>query len=291
MLPKAERLKGSLYIVAAALLWGFIGPFGKMAYDQGISPLEVAFWRAVLAWICFGAELFYRGKIIRTSRKDLPLLGLFSVLCITIFYGSYQVAVQETGAAMASVLLYTAPAWVIFLSRLLLAEPITRDKLLALILTIIGIICIAFGQSGINGPEIATTSLLGLCTGLLCGFCYSLYYILGKFFAGKYSASLLFFYTLLPGALLMLPFFSFTEKSPVAWLALVLLSVFSTYGAYHFYYAGLARIEAGRASLIATLEPVVAALAAWYWWGEYFTLSGYAGALLIILAVLSVVRK
>ena len=71
----------------------------------------------------------------------------------------------------------------------------------------------------------------------------------------------------------------------------MLLSLFSTYGAYHFYYAGLRYIEAGLASLIATLEPVVAALAAWYWWSEYFTLSGYAGAFLIILAVLVVVRK
>ena len=196
---KAERVKGSLYIVCAALLWGFIGPFGKMAYDQGLSPLEVAFWRAVLAWLCFSSELFYRGKITRVSRGDLPLLALFSVLCITIFYASYQITVQKTGAAMASVLLYTAPAWVIFLSRLLLAEPITRDKLLALMLTIIGIVCIAFGQPGASGLKLSTISLPGLTTGLLCGFCYSLYYILGKFFAGKYSASLLFFYTLLPG--------------------------------------------------------------------------------------------
>ncbi len=290
-LPVTGRTKGYLYIGMAALLWGFIGPFGKMAYAQGVSPLEVAFWRAVIAWLCFGAELVLRQKIAPVSRRDLLPLALFSVLCIAMFYGAYQVAVQEVGAAMASVLLYTAPAWVIFLSRLLLAESITMDKLLALGLTITGVVCIAIGQAGGKSPALSTMSLLGLGTGLFSGFCYSLYYILGKFFAGKYSASLLFFYALLPGALMMLPFFTFTEKNPAAWLALVLLSVFSTYGAYHFYYAGLVHIEAGRASLIATLEPVVAGLAAWYWWGEYFTLPGYAGAILIMLAVLLVVRK
>jgi len=36
---------------------------------------------------------------------------------------------------------------------------------------------------------------------------------------------------------------------------------------------------------------VVAGLAAWYWWGEYFTLPGYAGAILIVLAVVLMVRK
>jgi len=291
MAQAKARVRGPVYIAVAAMLWGFIGPFGKIAYAEGLSPLEVAFWRAIFAWCCFGSELAVRGQITPVNRRDLPLLALFSILCIAIFYGSYQIAVQKTGAAMASVLLYTAPAWVIFLSRLVLAEPITRDKLISLVLTISGIICIAFGQPGDSGPDASPLSVVGLVCGLLSGFCYSLYYILGKFFAGKYSASLLFFYTLLPGALLMLPFFSFAGKTLLAWLALLLLSVFSTYGAYHFYYAGLNHLEAGRASLIATLEPVVAALAAWFWWGEAFTWSGYGGAAMIIAAVILVVRK
>ena len=47
---------GYLYIIFAAILWGIIGPVSRLAFDQGMAPLEVAFWRAVLAWICFGSH-------------------------------------------------------------------------------------------------------------------------------------------------------------------------------------------------------------------------------------------
>ncbi len=287
----SDKYKGYLCIITAAVMWGFIGPFGKVAYSQGITPLEVAFWRALLAWCCFGAELLILKKGIKSAGRDLLPLGLFSVLCVALFYGAYQIAVDRGGAALASVLLYTAPAWVILLSRIFLREQVTRDKLLALALTIFGILLIAASQSRTFPAAGGNGMMLGIAAGLFCGFCYSLYYILGKFFSAKYSAGVLFFYTLLPGALLLLPWFSFVEKSGLAWLSLGLLAVISTYGAYHFYYTGLKYIEAGRASIVATLEPVVAGLAAWYWWGEFFTPTGYAGAVLIIIAVIVVVKK
>ena len=288
---RSTQQKGYLCIVIAAMLWGFIGPLGKMAYGQGISPFEVAFWRALLAWFCFGTEALLLRKTVRISRTDLLPLALFSVLCVSLFYGSYQVAVDQGGAALSSVLLYTAPAWVILLSRMFFHEQVTPAKVLALALTCCGIILIATGQGNSRTLTSDSTLSLAIATGLFSGFCYSLYYILGKFFSEKYSASTLFFYTLLPGALLLLPWFSFVEKTSMAWLALTLLATVSTYGAYHFYYSGLQYIEAGRASIVATLEPVVAALAAWYWWGEMFTPTGYAGAVLIIAAVILVVRR
>ena len=286
-----DNYKGYLCIIIAAVMWGFIGPFGKMAYSQGISPLEVAFWRALLAWCCFGTELLIRKKSIRVVGRDLLPLGLFSVLCVALFYAAYQIAVDQGGAALASVLLYTAPAWVILLSRIFLREQVTGDKLVALALTLVGVLLIAVSQSRSFPSTGGSGMMLGIAAGLFCGFCYSLYYILGKFFSAKYSAGVLFFYTLLPGALLLLPWVSFAEKSGMAWLSLGLLAVISTYGAYHFYYAGLKYIEAGRASIVATLEPVVAGLAAWYWWGEFFTPTGYAGAMLIISAVIIVVLR
>ena len=285
------RQKGYLCIAIAAILWGFIGPFGKMAYAQGLQPLEVAFWRALLAWFCFSAEMVVMRKTVRVTRNDIVPLTLFSVLCVALFYGAYQVAVDTGGAALSSVLLYTAPAWVILLAKLFFNEKITTNKLLALGFTLGGIILIAASQGGNLSLAKGDTMSVAIAAGLLSGFCYSLYYILGKFFSEKYSASVLFFYTLLPGALLLLPFFSFTEKNIWAWLSLGSLSVISTYGAYHFYYTGLKYIEAGRASIVATLEPVVAVLVAWCLWGEVFTVTGYGGTALILIAVIIVIRK
>ncbi len=281
---------GYIYILAAATLWGFLGPFGKMAFQEGVSPLEVAFWRAMLAWLLFAAQAFYQRRV-RVNLRDLPGLALFGFLCVTMFFGSYQIAVEKGGAAMASVLLYTAPAWVFLLSRFFLNEGVNLKKITALGLTLAGVILISRNQQvqamGIAG-ECGISAVL---FGLLAGFCYSLYYIFGKHFSDKYSASVLFLYILPFGAVCLLPWFSFAQKSVTAWLALGAIAVFSTFASYHFYYAGLRRIEAGRASIIATAEPVVAALVAWCWWGESFTVYGYFGSVLILAAVLLMIRS
>ena len=280
---------GYLYILIAAMLWGLLGPFARLAFHEGVSPLEVAFWRAVLAWLLFAAQVLVTRQI-RVHRRDLPGLALFGFLCVTLFFGSYQVAVAKGGAALASVLLYTAPAWVFLLSRLFFKEAITLRKMTALALTLGGIVLVSGNQGagamGLDGGEGISAVLFGL----LAGFCYSLYYIFGKYFSDKYSAPVLFFYILPFGAVCLLPWFSFSEKSMAAWAALGAIAFLSTFGAYHFYYAGLKRVEAGRASIIATAEPVVAALTAWCWWGERFTLTGYLGSGLILLAVLLMIR-
>ena len=202
---------GYIYILAAATLWGFLGPFGKMAFQEGVSPLEVAFWRAMLAWLLFAAQAFYQRRV-RVNLRDLPGLALFGFLCVTMFFGSYQIAVEKGGAAMASVLLYTAPAWVFLLSRFFLNEGVNLKKITALGLTLAGVILISRNQQvqamGIAGEGGISAVLFGL----LAGFCYSLYYIFGKHFSDKYSASVLFLYILPFGAVCLLPWFSFAQK-------------------------------------------------------------------------------
>ena len=44
-------LKGYLFILLAATCWGFIGIFASVSFAEGLGPMEVAFWRAVIAWI------------------------------------------------------------------------------------------------------------------------------------------------------------------------------------------------------------------------------------------------
>lgn len=281
-------MKGYLYIFAAAALWGLLGPFAKLAFQEGIAPLEVAFWRAVLAWLCFGSQALWQRQI-RVAVSDLPALGLFSLTGVFCFYGSYQLAVQKGGAALASVLLYTAPAWVALMAGIIFKEKMTRTKMLALVATLTGVALVSLGAGGAIGSASGQMTA-AVIWGLVAGFCYSLYYIFGKYFGARYSAATVFFYILPLGALCLLPWLHFSPKSWIAWWALIWLAVLSTYGAYHCYYAGLKHLEAGRAAIAATLEPVVAAVVAFFWWGEYFSLGGYIGSGLILTAVILMVR-
>ncbi len=279
-------LRGYLFIVAAALLWGNIGPFSRLAFSQGIGPMEVAFWRATLAWILFGTHAALRREV-RMQWRDLGHVIVFALLGVTAFYASYQVAVIRGGAALAAVLLYTGPAWVTVMARIFFQEALTPVKLLALGLTLAGVVAVAAG----SGDVLLTgrVDLLAIGAGLASGFCYALYYIYGKRFSGRYSSPNLFFYLLPIGAVSLYPLVDFSPKTPTAWLAMAALAFFCTYGAYFCYYLGLRHLEASRAAITATLEPVVAAVVAYFWWGEYFSLSGYAGSVAILAAVVLVV--
>ncbi len=114
---------------------------------------------------------------------------------------------------------------------------------------------------------------------------------MGKYFSNKYTSANLFLYVLPLGALGILPFVDFVHKTPQAWLALIAVSIISTFIANYCYYQGLKYLEAGRASIVATLEPVVAAMTAYIFLGEYFTPFGYLGAGLIIAAVIATIYE
>lgn len=267
---------GYLAILAAAFLWGLIGPISRLALSQGLAPLEIAFFRAVFAWILFGIHGFVK-KEINFHIKEIAIFVPFGWVGVTLFYGAYQMAIEYSGAALAAVLLYTAPAWVVGLAPLFLGETLDLQKALAVILALLGVFLV-------SGATRFSLHPLGFVFGLLSGFSYALYYLLGKRFLGAFPTSRIFFYALPIGALGLLPFVEFHGKSGTAWMALLALAFLSTYGAYTAYFAGLRRLPASRAAILATLEPVVAAIVAHLWWKETFSASSAAGASLILAA-------
>lgn len=281
-------LIGYTFIISAAILWGMIGIFSSLAFSQGVGPMEVAFWRAVLTWCCFGTQAL----IIRETRidkKDFPLFLIFGLLGISLFYISYQFAVKTAGAAFASVLLYTAPAWVVICSFFIYREKLTWFKFLTVALVILGVFLIS--KTGGNADSAGSIGVIAIVSGLASGFCYSLYYTIGKYFSNRYSSANLFLWVLPIGALGIFPFVEFVDKTPLAWTALILVSIVSTFFANFCYYQGLKYLEAGKASIVATLEPVVAAVTAYVFLGEYFSFLGYVGAGMILMAVIATIYK
>lgn len=287
--PTRESRLGYAYVLVAATLWGMIGPLALLAFQQGLEPLEVAFWRATLGALLFMIHVSVCGQW-RVQRVDLPAFFFFGLVCVGVFYGAFQKTVELGGASVAAVLLYTAPAWVALLARIFLGEALGRMKLLAVGMTLLGVLGVSLGPDGLTALRDGLWSPAAVGYGLLSGLTYALYYIFGKRYLGRYSAATVMVVALPIGALALFPFVNFQEKTLLAWLALAALALISTYGAFLAYCAGLRRLEATRASVVATFEPVVAALVAFAWWGERLGYLGFLGSALIIFAVLLMVR-
>lgn len=270
---------GYLLVVLAACCWAMIGPVGRFPLAEGVGPLEIAFWRAALGGGLFAAHAL-GGRKAPVARRDLPAVAAFGLLGVAVFFAAYMLAVERGGAALASVLLYTAPAWVALMSALWLAERITTRKLVAVGLTITGVAGIALG-----GAATVTFAPAAIGWGLLSGACYALYYPFGKRFFARYSPASVFAVALPVGAAGLAPWVEFADKSLAAWVAIAFLGVVSTFVAYLLYGLGLRRIEATRASVVATVEPLVAASAAYLWWGERLGVHGAVGAALVLTGV------
>ena len=262
---------GYVYIVLAATLWGMLGPASRFALAEGVHPLELAFWRAALAAALYGAHAAALRRV-RVAPRHLPAVLAFGLVGIALFFASYMQAVRLGGASLAAVLLYTAPVWVALLAWLAGWETLSARKGLALGLTLGGVVRVGAGA---------------VLWGLMSGLAYATHYIFGKRYFPLYPTPTLFLYALPVGALGLLPFFSFhPNKSATAWGGLVFLAAVPTYGAYLLYSAGLRRVEATRAATVATVEPVVAAIAAYLVWGERLSVAGYLFAVVVLAGVL-----
>lgn len=254
--------RGAVFILLAATAWGFLGIFGKGAQGAGVPAVEVGLWRAILGAVLFGIHaLIVRARLPRG--KDLAATVVFGVLGVAVFYGSYQLAVREGGASLASVLLYTAPAFVAALGGVVLRERLGPREVCGVIGAVAGIALISLGGgTGVN----VTVASLGY--GVTAGFTYSLYYLFGKLLFHRYDPVGVYAVALPVGALCLIPFAPPGPHSSLAWVYLLGVGFVSTYLAYLAHGAGLQRLPATRASVIATIEPVVAAALAAAFLGE-----------------------
>ena len=275
---KPEALaSGYLLILGAAVLWGLIGMISKGILAEGVTALEVAFWRALLGGVLFLLHAGLNRKLRLERPQDaLPMAG-FAVVGVSLFYASLIQAIDSGGISLAFILLYTAPLFVIISAWLLLGEALTTRKLVLAPLAVVGIALVSSG-----GGTGITVNVASVSWGLLSGLTYASYYIFGKLYLGRYRPATIYAWVMPIGAVCLFPFVDFAPKSGTAWLLLALLALISTYVAYFVYYTGLARVEASRAVLVATVEPVVAVTLAATFFGERFGAAGVTGAILIL---------
>lgn len=287
--PRLRAVSGFAYAAAAAVLWSFIGPFSKASLGDGLSPLEIAFWRAFLGGVCFAVHtLFYGG--LRIPVRDAAVFFLFGIWGVGILFGALQISIQLSGAAMAMVLLYTAPAWVAVASRILFHEAISYKKLAAICIALAGVGLVCFS----GGSLAAGHSWLGIGCGLLAGLAYASHFPFYSWWIRRYSTGTIYTYMLFGGAVFLLPFVSFVpDKSWEAWSNLLALAILTNYVAYIALGKSLQRITQIQSAVVGNIEPILATLWVWMFYGENFTLSGWLGCILVIGAVflLTIDRK
>ena len=283
-----KRAPAMAAILAAAALWGVIGLWNRKLMAAGLSPYSIVVVRNLGGMVLL--LLFFAVKdrsVFRVERRCLKYFfgtGVVSVLLFTVCYFSCQ---KLCSLAAASILLYTAPSFVVLLSAALWKEPVSGKKLLALLLTLLGCACVC----GVFDRGLSVT-LPGILLGLGAGFFYALYSIFGRYALAHCPPLTVTVWTFLfagPASLVLLrpaELGAAFGGSPGLLGTALALAAFSTAAPYILYTWGLARMEPGRASILASLEPVAAALTGILAFGEPMGPAAVLGMLCVLAGVI-----
>ncbi len=276
---------GYIFIFIAALCWGFLGILGSVAMTAGVGPLEVAFWRAFLGGLFMLIHAFIIKDVYVRAKKDFLVFCLFGIFSIASLFISYQYAVLDGGVALSSVLLYTAPVWVALFSRIFFGLPLSKITCIGILIALVGVVCISFSQGSSVGIG-KSLPMSGIFFGLLSGFLYATHYIVTKKYLTIYTPFTLYGYGSLVAAVCIFPLIKINLNLELSvWFSLLGIAFFSTYIAFWSYCEGIKLLLPTKAAVIANLEPVVATIAAYFIFGETFSLWGWFGALLILCTV------
>lgn len=293
----SSSLLGSLLVVFAAALWGCTGLFVGRVTAAGLTSMELVVLRGLITAVVLTPVMLAIDPALFRVRMKSAWCFLGSGLCGMLFFNyCYYSNIQETSPAVAVVLLFTSPVFVTLLARILFLEKITWNKVLAVLLILVGCALV----TGLMGQS-DTITRRGLILGLCSGFGYALYTVFSRCGLNRgYSPVTVTFYTFLLSALGGLFLVDHRHLMDVVttagwplWGPLVAYVLVGTVGAYLMYTAGLKRVETSTASVLKAVEPASTTLlqiAVLGIWPDTTALIG-VGVIMLAIVILNLRRR
>jgi drug/metabolite transporter, DME family len=278
---KSHHLRGYLFIAAATFFWGLSAAMGRAVFTgkllggvqalRPIDPVILAQSRTTLSFLVLAPLLLLRNRsALRVGGKYVAQFFLLGILGVAASNFLYFYAIEKTTVALAIVLQYVAPVWVlVYMLARRLQRPTVR-RFSGVILAVVGCGLAVGGiaaQRGfpwlaISGPHYNT---LGVIAGEMAAVSFAFYNVYGQHLLQLYDRWTVLLYTLLGAALFWLivnpPWKIIAQHySSGQWLFMAVFAITSMLVPFSLYFAGLQRLDPTRAIVTACLEPVWAIL-------------------------------
>ena len=283
-------LKGMLYIVVGAVLWGFSGMCSQFVQQERNMPAEwVVAMRLTLAGAITVLAAFWQGRVsifkVFTHTKDTIRLIIFGILGMWLCQYTYFKAIAYAGAGIATVLQYVGPALIIlYVSLRRMALP-RFAEVISVILATIGTAIIAL-QGEWNLEALDDTLLFW---GLTSAVAVGIYTVQPVPLLKKYGTAPIVGFGMLIGGV-----FAWIVTQPSAegivwdlWAhgGFWSIIIFGTVVSFNAYLEGVRRVGAVTGSILSSIEPISAAVLAWLVLGNEFSQWDMMGMTLIIITI------
>lgn len=281
-----DRNKAILALISANIIWGAASPIFKLALEN-ITPFTLAYLRFFLAAIL----LFpFAAKHLWIKREDLGDLVLLSFFGITVNITFFFFGLRLTPSINAPIIGSTGPVLGYIASIIFLHEKPKFKVLSGTLVSLLGIFIILFQPiltRGLDGQVLGNLFLLIATIGAVEHSIFS------KKSLGKYHTMTVTFWSFIIGSITFFPMFIYElyKYHPLNALdvrgisGLIFGIFFSSALAYYLFEWGLKRVFTQEVGIFTYIDPIVAAVLAWFLLGESITTLFLGGSFLVFFGI------
>lgn len=279
----SSNTAGLIAILVTVVAWAIAANVANSLFLVGVQPFELAGASAMIA--TFGLAIM-DSLIGRSHAQPITRQQCALGLVLVGLVGADYLAIQRLPVAVAIVLLFTAPVLVVLWSALTSRRAPTPPVLVALILSVLGVILV----SNVFASNLASVNWFGLGVGLITAVFFAAYIILSEKLSATHETIGVMLKAFAVASLFWLAY-QLTQGTPQPLLEpqnvlkVIYVGLAGNLLPYLLFFWCLQRVQAERAAIAATLEPLIASILAWVWFGQTLSLMQIIGGLLIMVAI------
>jgi drug/metabolite transporter (DMT)-like permease len=278
---------GYLYIIISASSFALIPIFAIYAYDSGVTTTTLLFLRFAFAAIIFFAYLFVKEKNWKITKRQILFLILLGGILYTMQSTFYFSAVKYIPASLAALLLYLHPIFVAVLSFLFNKEKPSKKIIIAIILSLIGILFVLGSPKG-------HINLIGILLAVGAAIVYSIYILIGDRVTKQLSPMITCAFISLFCSLSLFFGGTFTHTisfhfEKMGWFMAVGVGFFCSVVAMFTFFAGMKIIGPTKATILSMIEPVVTFILSTILFHEKMSAFQLLGGVIVLIGAILVV--
>lgn len=289
MKTKANKII-SIFPILSGIFFGSGGIFIRRLIEMGVDSYSIVFLRVFIALPILILWLFFTDKKLFYVRlKDVWVFfgaGVLGTLGLNL---SYNYSITELSLSLSAILLSLAPIFVVIFSFFLFKEKITSTKIYCMILAIVG----SALASGVFESVSMCWSFKGILVGLFAAIFYSLYSIFSKIaMEKKYDALTITLYSTLAITMVLFPMNDWGFVREIISVSPLKMSIFMVAHSlctcifpYALYTISLNYMDAGKASILCSCEPIAATIFGLLFYNEVPTLLSLVGLVIVLVAL------
>lgn len=273
---------GIIFVLLSGIAFGVLPWFARIAYDHGVEPLGMLLARFTLAALGLLVIRWFAQRGVRWPRGATlwQLIGL-GALGYAGQSSFYFFGIERIDVSLATVIFYSYPVFVVLASWFAFGHKPSVQVAMCLAIVVAG--------TALTAGQVRTGSFVGVLLMLGAALWYTVFIVIASKVTPKVGALTSLTVIMIASAAAHMVAWPLHQSSlphdGAGWLATAAAAGVSTIVAMGFFLAGVARLEAGTASVLSTIEPVVSIAVGVVALNEHLTAVRATGAAAVLLGV------